>query len=404
VTIAPTGFDSNFDGYDGNGDGNMTHPTKDLGGFEDESKKRWNGSVQTGASGVTPMEAPTDLSPYRTADPNLEKPTHKYNPTTKTWEPAGADATHVPNNYLEQANLVIFSNGDKTQLLDGDGTVLFESSPTTGVTINLLKDKDGNPVVPLVEVQMFDGREYDPATDSASKGMINITELDMSKLNQSYRSDNNAQVFPDASVNGVGSIIYSFRTDSTEQDPSGIRITNGAELNNKMTFVSENPVYIQGDFNTKAKGDKGSIIMADSVNLLSNEWDDSKNASSSLAKPKTNLEVNTAMMTGAYDTISPGSTSGKYNGGFENFPRFHEDWSGSGKSVNILGSFVSLFESKYGRGTWVYGGNKYTAPVRNWNFNERFLDPAYTPPGFPVSVGHARVVWWKGKPMQWWPK
>ena len=183
-----------------------------------------------------------------------------------------------------------------------------------------------------------------------------------------------------------------------------MRLTNGAVLNNKLTFVSESPVYIKGDFN-KMANKKGAIILADSVNLLSNQWNDTKTKDTGLPLPSSDLEINAAMMTGAYETIAPdvNGNNSKYNGGFENFPRFHENWTGSGRAVNIRGSFISLFESTYGKGTWVYGGNKYTAPVRNWDFDKDFLRPENHPPGFPVSVGETRVAWWKGRNLQWWP-
>jgi len=398
TSVAPSGYDSNFVGYDGNGDGTISGPN-DLASFANGVSGRWEGSVETAANGVPVFEAPTDIRAYR-PPMGAETPTHKFNATTKLWEPSNTDATHVPGYYQQNARLVVAANGTKTRLLNSSQTVLLEMDSGM-VTTNLLTDVGGNPVNPLSEKQMFDGREYSSSQDTVTNGMVKVTEIDVAKLNAAQYSGQ--PIFP---TNDAGSMIYAYRTDTTEKDPNGIRLTNGAVLNNKLTFVSEDPVYVKGDFNTVAGGDKGAIIMADAVSLLSNQWNDTKTKdTAALPMPTGNLEFNAAIMCGAYATVSPnaGGAGGNYNGGFENFPRFHEDWSGAGKSVNILGSFVSLFESTYAKGAWVYGGKCYTAPVRNWNFNPKFLNPTYQPPGFPCSVGETRVVWWLGRQMQWWP-
>ncbi|HYG73902.1 MAG TPA: hypothetical protein VEK08_02715 [Planctomycetota bacterium] len=404
TSAAPSGYDSSFGGYDGNNDGKIDS-NSDLPGFSNGVQSRWDGTVQVGANGVPVLEAPTDIRAYL-PPVNGETPTHKKNPATGFMEPAASGGTDVPGSFMKMADMVIESNGSTTRIRDGAGTVLFEQSGSN-VTVNKLQNSTGNPVVPVTEKQMFDGREYSGGGAADANGMVKVTDIDVAKLNSAFRNDTPVptRVFPTAAENNVGSIIYAYRTDTTEKSPHGVRLSNGAELNNKLTFVSEDPVYIKGDFNKTSNGKKGSIILADSVNLLSNQWDDSKTAGSPLPKPTGDLEVNAAMMTGAYETIAPNASGAgaKYNGGFENFPRFHEDWSGAGKAVNILGSFVSLFTSTYGKGAWVYGGNKYTAPVRNWNFDKDFLKPENHPPGFPVSVGETRVAWWKGRNLKWWP-
>jgi hypothetical protein len=55
------------------------------------------------------------------------------------------------------------------------------------------------------------------------------------------------------------------------------------------------------------------------------------------------------------------------------------------------------------KGKWVYGGNKYTAPKRDWDFDTDLLNENNLPPGFPISVEASRVVWWEGREMTWWP-
>jgi hypothetical protein len=84
--------------------------------------------------------------------------------------------------------------------------------------------------------------------------------------------------------------------------------------------------------------------------------------------------------------------NGAYNGGFENLPRFHEDWSGV--NAIIRGSFVNLWQSKVGVGDWSYGSPRYTAPNRDWDFDSDFLDADNLPPYTPRAVGtESRVQW-----------
>lgn len=408
TSAAPSGYDSNFNGYDANSDGNFTAPN-DLKPFASGSQDRWQGSVQTGAQGVPTLAAPTDISAYR-APVSGETPSYRFDSWSKTWVPAtGSAATSVPGHYLQDASLVLSSNGRTTKLTDSSGNLLLQLDRFWDnmwfVAANNLKDSNGAPINPISETAMFDTREYDPATDTTtsqpgyfSPGMVKVTQIDLDKLNQSYY--NNNPIFP---TTGPGSVIFAYRTDTTTVNPNGIRLANGAELNNNLTFVSEDPVYVKGDFNTT--NEKAAIILADAVTLLSNQWDDSMTSTSDLKVPASDLNVNAALMAGSYATQAPDANGngGLYNGGFENLPRFLEDWSASGKAINILGSFACLFTSKFAQGPWVYGGNHYTAPVRNWNFDTKFLQANFQPPDSPVSVGETRVAFWRGRYLAWWP-
>jgi len=393
TSAAPSGYDSNFNGYDPTGSASYGDPT-DLASFASGSQTRWNGGVQTGAQSVPTLAAPTDLSAYRPPQPG-ETPTYQYNSSTKTWGPGTAD---VPGYYNQNANLVVTGNGTTTTLalqnpVTQTQTTLLQLTSGSVTTNNLKTSGGATAPSPITETTLFNGRE---------NTTVNVTNIDVTKLNAAYYGG--TQVFP---TTGSGTALYAYRTDTTSTTPSGFRLVNGTTLNNKLTFASEDPVYVQGDFNTTAE--KGTAILADAVTLLSNSWSDSYSTgttktSGTLQKPTANLNFNAAVMTGNYATIpSSGSTEGTYNGGFENFPRFLEDWSGASKAVNILGSFSSLFTSKYAKGQWVYGGNQYTAPVRNWNFDNMFLSTSNQPPLMPFSVGETRVGWWRGRNTTWWP-
>ena len=144
-----------------------------------------------------------------------------------------------------------------------------------------------------------------------------------------------------------------------------------------MTVCSDNAVYIKGNYNTVNW--QPSAVMADAVDLLSNSWIDANNPLTHTLRAASNTTYYVALIAG--DT--PTSTA-QYNGGLENFPRFLENWSGI--TCTIVGSFINLYLSDYATGAWFYGSPVYTAPIRNWQFDVRFLNFNQLPPGTP-SVG-----------------
>jgi hypothetical protein len=228
-------------------------------------------------------------------------------------------------------------------------------------------DRAGNalslPAGTITEKTMYDARE---------NKTITVTEVDVARLNSSGQ-------FP---ANGL---VYAYRTDATSAQPNGIRLTNGAEIHKPMTLVSEDPVYIRGDFNTINK--KGAAVISDAVNLLSNAWNDTKTSSSGLPTAS-NTTFNVAVVSGGVPTPDGG---GNYSGGFENLPRFHENWTG--KTATIRGSFINIFDSEIAKSPWRYGGNVYTAPTRDWQYDTALQDMANLPPFTPSAVYFLRVLW-----------
>ena len=248
-------------------------------------------------------------------------------------------------------------NGDKGYYHDNASLVIVDDEAFDG---------DGDPVAlpegVLTEITMWDGRE---------QTVVTLTEIDVEALNDSGQ-------FP---PNGL---LYAYRTDATVDQPNGIRLTNGAEVHAPMTVVTEDPIYIQGDFNTVDK--KGVAVFADAVNLLSNDWDDTKGSSG--LPTASDTWYNVLMVTGNTPTPDGGGT---YSGGFENLPRFHESWSG--KTASIRGSFIKIFESEIAVSPWRYGGNVYKAPARDWLFDPDLNDIDNMPPFTPNAVYYRRVTW-----------
>jgi hypothetical protein len=187
-------------------------------------------------------------------------------------------------------------------------------------------------------------------------------------------------------------LLYAHRTSNSASTPKGITFKNAAELSAGLTIVSNGPVYMHGNFNANPSNPayvkKPAAVIADAVNLLSNAWTNTKGPSTGLPNASATT-YNFAMITGNQNT-----SGGHYNGGFENLPRFHENWTGV--ACKIRGAFVNLWRSRIADGAWQYGGNRYTAPNRDWDYDTDFNDPAKLPPFTPLAVSIIRTVYEEG--------
>ncbi len=238
----------------------------------------------------------------------------------------------------------------------------------------------------LEEKTIYDYREYPSGYYPQYNTPVKVTNVDINKLKSILN------YYPD---NGL---IYMTRDDAIEDKDGndyspdsnrvvrGFKLVNSATLPDATTFVSNQPVYIQGDFNKHTSTDpnqdtwKPSAVIADAITLLSNSWNDNiSNWKNSMVNPSktmpaaSNTQYNTVFVTGNVPT-----KYGQYSGGLENFPRFLENWSG--KSVDIAGGFIQLFRSKFATGLW--NGTYYSAPSRNWKSENRFSSLDDIPPGF----------------------
>jgi hypothetical protein len=224
-------------------------------------------------------------------------------------------------------------------------------------------------------------------------------------------------------------VVYVY--DSTPQTGTtlnGILIKNGTttpfvtDSNGNplgFTIVSDNGVYVQGDFNTTLQTFGGtsapnpSSIMGDAVTALSQGWNMAANAgplpspmSARQAAPSTGstdaMTINAAILTGntpTNTTVTPNIKSG----GAQNLVRLDEDWwspttnPAGGLVLNINGSLGQLFSSKYFKGPWVGTGGQtglggasvYVQPhVRNFTYDTTFQK--YKPAGSPTTTGFTR--------------
>lgn len=304
---------------------NMAGLDSDSANWLTESQTRWAGTVKSSVHGVTKLAVPV----------------------VGSIQPNGYYAGYADMK-VEDGNIRV------------GGTLLVEGTDIPVGTV--VTDND-----------FYDNREGE---------YISMTNIDLKKLAGYAPGDaEGSPSFPyRLPANGL---IYAINTGAAP----GIRLVNGSQIyrTGGLTVVTNDPLYIQGDYNTVNK--KPTSVICDSVNLLSNNWNDANSHSALSSRPATNTTVNTAFIAGVDNT-----STDHYNGGLENYPRLHEGWSG--RELRIRGSFVELWNTQLADGAWAYGGTRYTAPIRIWDYDTDF-GINYMPPFTPRAVEAQRGAWWK---------
>ena len=199
---------------------------------------------------------------------------------------------------------------------------------------------------------------------------------------------------------------------------------NGVTYSGGFTVASENPVYIQGDFNSNPNdtfftnataagpgadmaGHSAASVIADAVTILSNSWfdlnsmngDPAKGSGGNRQATTTYYRVAVAAGKNIAFPFPAWENATDYgfgtDGGIHNFLRFLEDWSG--QTLNYGGSLVSLYYSTYATGPFkCCKYSVYVPPVRNYIFDVDFTNPAGLPPGTPMfrdveSLGYRQM-------------
>ena len=330
-------------------------------GWTADSQTRWGGTVMTGVHGVTELSVPA----------------------------VGSTAPNGPNAFYANNAAVKITNGLIQKKSGGSYINVPECDPATAAV---------NPdCVPLGTVSTTPTNPADPNRfyNNREGKIVKMTNIHVMKLGGYYDANSDGILDPPGTPGNPytsklpsNGLLFATRDDVAAGDQPGVRLVNGSVINRAggLTVVSDAPMYVKGDYNTVSK--KPAAVIADALNLLSNGWADSTSyqaLSNRVASPSTTF--NAAFIAGIKTT-----TSSNYNGGLENYPRLHENWSS--KTLSIRGSFVALWNSQVATGNWVYGGNYYTAPNRSWAYETDFLS-GQMPPFTPWAVEAVRGAWWK---------
>lgn len=258
------------------------------------------------------------------------------------------------------------------------------------------------------------------ATEAAIRGAINVNTtapmFDMREGENVYLANVDVKSLNTA-LAGMGNTFNGvlYVQDVTTTGKNAIRLQNGSVLSNDLTIVSNNGVYVQGDFNTggavagihdpllvpsnfggnPSNADspvapgydkKSCAIAADAVMILSNSWDDANAGSDLKYRVASHTTVNAAIISGIVPTNY--QNSGVYSGGPHNFPRFLETWSG--KDLTYWGSMVQLYFSQQFDGIFDTG-NIYSPPGRRWNYDAQLAKRP--PPGLFRNLQYSRGRW-----------
>lgn len=359
-----SGFDSHFEtGYDSNANGIYTD-ANDWLPWGPGALAYWSQPVSyTGGAGHTVMSAEQGVTEAVTPQVGSVA---MYEPITSgtgggyNWDAstgtyiavAPGTGSHNKGYYHQHADLSIITKANGTWKAYNNAGTDITSSVTSAVSV--------------LSNSLYDARQAGGATTK-----LRVTQINIGVLASTGK-------FP---ANGL--LYAAHYGEGTGLNAKGVRLTNGSTLPSKLTVVSEDPIYVKGDYNTVAP--KGAAVIGDAVNLLSNAWNDTKTRGTLPAA--TNTTYNCAMISG-----NQTSTVGGYNGGLENLPRFHENWSG--RTATIKGSFVNTWKSQYATGAWLYGGDRYQAPTRVWSYDTAFNNVANLPPFTPMAVSARDVVSW----------
>jgi hypothetical protein len=181
---------------------------------------------------------------------------------------------------------------------------------------------------------------------------------------------------------------------------SGVRVVNGSQIPNYgsqagLTFSTNAPLYVKGNFNSNGTipanatsmgvpetNEAPAALIADAITILSNNWNDTNSNKALSYRTATPTVVSAALVGG----IVP-SAGNKYSGGFENYPRFLENWGGV--KFGYRGAVVALFDSEIATQPWG-SSDVYSPPVRVWAYNQLFQTntPAFAPrPADPNRIG-----------------
>ena len=351
------GFDANFSGFDGNGDGDWDDwsdvPPFGPGVFDKFGPPAGyvasgaESTLQTQQHGVLPAATPAleDFTAF------VADPAGDWEQIAGTWtQVAPGTGTHSQGPFLAQAGLVLVSHPDGSwEAFDETGADI-SASIASAVSI----------------VDTYDARQAEGSSDTIQMAVVDMQQV----ASLGYYPSNG--------------LFYCYGSgEGTGTDLAGFQLSNGADLAGDLTVVSPDAVYIQGDYNTVSNA--ATAVMADAVNLLSNDWDNSKSSGSLPNAAETTF--NTSILTG--DVIA---TAAEFNGGPHNLVRLHESWTGI--DLNIEGSLVCLGPSERATGAFAVSGDYYKAPNRNWVFDIDLTDPTNLPPFTPTIVEVETLMVW----------
>jgi hypothetical protein len=179
-----------------------------------------------------------------------------------------------------------------------------------------------------------------------------------------------------------------------------------------LTITSENPVYVEGNYDATGGACGGSpivctytgteapsAILADAVTLLSINWNDINSylhpydlntpGGSNPGRNGGTTYYRMAILAGKGVSFPLAGVAGSppqdfgTDGGVHNFLRYIENW-GNGATLAYTGSIVSFYFNEQGVGLYKCCNTVYSPPGRGYSFNTNYLNPSLLPPRTPT--------------------
>jgi len=206
---------------------------------------------------------------------------------------------------------------------------------------------------------------------------------------------------------------YLFYANEARENPPALfrralKITNGSlislplcpgNITCGLTIATENPAYIQGDFNANSAGggfanpNVAASVAADALTLLSVGWNDANSFSAPYqtgGRKGTTTWYRLGVVAGkgmsfpipSWETTALNASQDfGTDGGVHNFLRYIENWSGT---LNFQGSIVSMYYNRQATGLYKCCNTIYSPPTRGYSFDTNFLNPLLLPPRTPM--------------------
>jgi hypothetical protein len=348
--------------------------------------------------------------------------------------PAGEDANSSlgQQRYFNKADLVLLVSNStvtltlKTSPSDSLATnIIANYFPTNSSLTNYAQITNHFPFLNVTNFLGTGGASTNYFTDQRENDQVKATDIDMSILKSWLVTNATAKnKFPNAAgvydLAKVPNIMYAAdnRTYNTNSQLTAIRLKNAQIIPTNMvniagnnqpagfTVATPNPLYIDGNYNCPNSLGLGSTntilyppypasLASDALTILSTNWNDKYSATALGGSGKSaaaSTTVNAAILTGIVP--STGSDANSFSGGVHNLPRLLEDWgSGASQTLTLNTSIVNLFASIRATHQFEPPGNYYQAPIRQFSFDQNFLQYSRQPPGTPMLGAVLRSKW-----------
>lgn len=242
-------------------------------------------------------------------------------------------------------------------------------------------------------------------TDQREQKTVQVTELDVQAFGRwlTNTTPNSGAALNNLKNNkygvGLNSIYIDDQRSSSSTTLTAVRVWNGRYLPaDGLTVATARPLYVMGHYNAPdttaglhdTSQTKPASLVADSITVLSGNWNDASSGGSFSSRPAADDTVNAALLAGIVQTTIVGGVK-HFSGGMENFPRLLEDWNG--RTLTYNGSMVVMFPSRYATSWFISPGTYYNAPTRKWAFDTNYMSQVKLPPVTPQVRKLMRGQW-----------